>query len=124
LAVSIVEVVIALGILTFSAAAVYQQMATVDRQSRLFERMVRRDLLAYRQLQQAVACPHAALAAWTPSETPLPIAGEEPFLRQWSVSDEPGSMLRVRATVGWRARPGENIFAEGSTFTVEGVKAP
>lgn len=123
-AVSIVELLVAIGILAIGGAAIYRQMNDSDRQGRLFERQVQRDLLAYGLLQQTLACPYQALAAWTPAAEPRLAPEAKSLLYQIKVRKDEKGFLHIGVTAGGQAAPGKTAFAAGSAITFEGVKAP
>jgi hypothetical protein len=121
---TIVEIIVAIGVLTVGVAAICQQISDSGNLARLIERQARRDLLANKQLNQLLAAPFDRLAAWQPPARPAPAPGDATLLWQASLSRQPDGLLRVGVTAGWpdSAKPGD--FARGSTFVVEGAKAP
>jgi hypothetical protein len=131
--VTIVEVVVALGILTLSGGMIYSKMLELGHQSRLIEQSVRRDMLAQQYLAEALACDYAALAAWGGDAAlrPIggdagasPVAGGQPLARRVTVEKRADGLLAVRATAGRIGADDPNVFEERSTFTLEGIKAP
>jgi type II secretory pathway pseudopilin PulG len=123
---TIVEIVVAVGILTLGVAAICEQISASGKLARLIERQARRDLLANKQLNQLLAAPYDRLATWQPPTPPEPAPGDATLLWKASLSRQPDGLLRVSVTAGWPdpAKPKPGDFAVGSTFTVEGAKAP
>lgn len=123
-ALSLVEVLVALAILTFSGAIVFGHMLDAGRHSKMIEMAARRDLAAYQRLQETLAAPYAALDGWQGSSEPRPIPGVEGIVAVVRVEKKGDGLLLVRVTAGAGSAAEGFIDRFGPQVTLEGSKSP
>lgn len=119
---SIVEVLIALGILACGAFAAYERLlATHQAGVRQLERQQAR-WLARQELEHLRACDYQALLAWRPPQLPAPFPDHLRFVYQDQVTTRTDGLLELSVQVGW-SMPATGRFEPGNSVTVKGLKA-
>lgn len=119
---SLVEVVIALAVLTFGAYGIYARFYDSGRMSRLHYDQERAYLLAAAEMERLRACPAESLRAWRPSPDPEPWSGQLRFNYQDSVQTGENGLLNLSVKVGWDV--GSNGFEDGKVVEIRGLVTP
>lgn len=123
LAFSIVEVMIALGILIVGAFGAYEQFIKTNQLGlQQYERIQAR-YLALQELEQLRATPYPVLAARKPNPAPDFYLNHPKFVYCDQVQPE-GGMLALTVQVGWDILPASGKFTPGNSVTVKGLKTP
>lgn len=120
---SIVELVIAVAVLTFGLAAIYGQFLDTRQpaQRRLF--LAQAQFHAQQLLSEALACSYDDLKGWKPAPNFSPLEDETRFGARTSVDLLSDQAIEVVVQVGWNARPDSQgqEFPEGQLVTVKGL---
>lgn len=118
-----VEIIVALAILTFGIMGIYEQFLAAGKQGR--ERLLpaQARLLAHQELEQLRACSYESLKSWKPPLRPVPYSSNLKFLCQDQVTPRPDGMLELTVRMGWDVR-NDQKFKEGQSIMVKGLKAP
>lgn len=119
---TLVEIIVALGMLLVGAYAVYEGFGNLTRNEADRLATVRARWAAHQRLEELRAAPHAALAAWTPPASIQPVQGL-PYFEQATVTPREDGSLAISLTLGWNMQLGEG-FVPGRSVTLHGVKAP
>lgn len=121
---SIIEVVIALGILAMGAFVAYDHFLTAHRIGLRQLDRVQAGYLAQQELEQLRACSFAQLKAWHPPQIPSPFPNHlKLFVFQDRIEPRPDGLLDLSVSVGWDI-PGNQPFDPGHSVTLKGLKAP
>lgn len=120
---SIVEILLALAILTFGVYGVYEQFLKSNQRGLEQVSQLKARLLASQELEHLRACSHASLKSWKPVTDLLPYPGDLKFQYLDTISVRPDGLIELNVQVGWDMRSGEK-FEPGHSVTVKGVKAP
>lgn len=118
-----VEILLALAILSFGVYGAYEQFIQVSTMGRQRLDPVRARYLAQQQLETLRACDFSAL-----KERPaMPAPANHPVSLRYfyhdTITPRPDGALTLTVQVGWNMRAGEP-FQPGQSVTVQGVKAP
>ena len=119
---SIVEVLVALAILTLGAGAIFDQFTGVGKRSREEALRTQARWLAHQELNLLLAAPAADFAAWQVPEVPAPLASDISFAGQPTVKRRDDGALEIAVQVGWLVR--ENKFEPGRSVIARGVRRP
>lgn len=119
---SLVEVVIALAVLTFGAYGIYARFYDSSRFTRLHYDQQRAHLLAVEELERLRACPADSLLAWRPAPDPEPRSSKLRFNYLDQVEVREDGLLALRVQVGWDVGP--EGFQAGKVVEVRGLKTP
>jgi prepilin-type N-terminal cleavage/methylation domain-containing protein len=120
---SIVEVLLALAILTFGVFGIYEQFLKSNQRGLGQVSQIKARLLASQELEHLRACSYASLKSWKPTADSLPYPGNLKFQYLDTLAVRPDGLLELSVQVGWDMRSGEK-FEPGHSITVKGVKAP
>lgn len=119
---SIIEALIAVGLLTGCACVAYERLlATHQAGVRQLERQ-QAQWLARQELEQLRACDYQALLAWRPAQLPAPYPDHLRFVYQDQVTTRTDGLLELTVRVGWDM-PANGRFEPGASVTVKGLKA-
>ncbi len=122
---TLVELVIAIAILTFGLASIYSQFHETKLPSQRRLQLAQAQFHAQQALSEALACSYADLKAWTPSSTFVPVEPESRFQARTTVDQVGSDAVEVVVQVGWsndKTEQGQN-FPEGQLVTVKGFRA-
>jgi hypothetical protein len=121
---SLVEFVVAIGVLVFGVYAIYDQFiaARIPSQQRLL--MAQGRALAHQRLEELRAAPFDSLKSYQAPEKFEPIESDPRFHCRSKVVAE-GIALEITVEVGWHAsdEAGQS-FADGKLVTVKGLRTP
>lgn len=120
---SLVELLIAVAILTFGLATIYGQFRDTRQpsQRRLF--LAQAQFHAQKLLSEALACSYDELRGWKPAPSFSTIEDETRFGARTTVGMISGDAIEVVVQVGWNARPDSQgqEFPDGQLVTVKGL---
>lgn len=120
---SIVEVLVAMAVLTFGVYAIYEQFITLRRLGDQRQPVHQARWLAHQQLEELRAAPAAALRRWTPPAQPQAVFNHGRFVQRGAVHEREDGLLQITVRVGW-GESGTEGFAEGYYVEAMGVKTP
>jgi Tfp pilus assembly protein PilV len=120
---SVVEILVALAVLTFGVVGVYSQFTGIGRMGRDRITTIQARFLAHQELEQLRACSFECLKNWKPPLAVLPYPNHLKFFYQDQILVRPDGTLELNVQVGWDMRSGEN-FEKGRSVAVQGLKAP
>lgn len=123
LAFSIIEVMVALGILSVGAFVAYDHFLTSQKVGLRQLSRVTAGYLAQQELEQLRACPYGQLKAWRPSPMPIPVPNHLQFVYLDQVEPRPDGLLELTVSVAWDML-GSQKFTPGNSITLKGLKAP
>ncbi len=122
---SIVELVVAIGVLVLGVYGIFDQFVQVREMGRQRFLMAQARLLAQQKLEELRVCSHADLKAWKPADEFIVLEGQPEFHVKTEVSARTDNSLEITVTVG--RNPDDPVgrhFPKGQFLTVKGVRAP
>lgn len=120
---TMIEIIVALAILTFGVCAVYDHFLDSQQLGREQINTAQARYLALQELERLRACPYASLRAWTPPAKGTFFPDHPRFTCQDHVAARVDGALDLTVEVGWGPRTGGS-FAPGNSITLQGVKTP
>lgn len=122
---SLVELMIAVAILTFGLAAMYGQFRDTRQPSQRRLHVAQAQFHGQQILSEALAASYADLKAWKPAPDFTPIEDETRFKARTTVDEVAGNALEIVVQVGWGRQDDEagQNFPEGQLLTVKGFRA-
>jgi len=120
---TIVELLIAVAILTFGALGVYEHFLALNQRGRDQLGAIQARCLALGELEQLRACSYEELKQWKSPATPASYPNHLKFICQDSVSVRPDGLLELTVQMGWDM-PRGGKFEAGRAITVKGLKGP
>lgn len=121
--VTIIEIVVALMILTVGAYAVFNHFISQANLSRHSQRRAQAQLLAQQQLEELRACSPEALLAWTPVTSPEILSDDPQFQVLRTLTPQPDGSVAITTRVGW-GLDAQNQFVPPRVVTLKGVRLP
>jgi hypothetical protein len=118
-----VEIIIALAILTMGVCVVYDRFLDSARHGRELTSELQARYLAMGELDHLRACPFDRLRAWTPPAKPAIVPDRLRFSCLERVTPRPDGLLELSVQVGWNLAANGD-FVPGQSVTVKGVKVP
>lgn len=122
---SLVEMIIATGVLVFGIYGIYNQFIETKIPSQQRQRMAVGRMLAHQKLEELLACSYDDLKSWKP-EAAYKRAGDQPrYHFRAELKPAADQALEVTVDVAWDpADEAEQNFPSEKTVTVKGVRAP
>lgn len=122
---SLVELMIAVAVLTFGLAAIYGQFRDTRQPSQRRLHLAQAQFHAQQILSESLAASYADLKAWKPAPSFVEIEGDSRFKARTSLDEVGGNALEIVVQVGWGSAtaPEGQDFPEGQLLTVKGFRA-
>jgi type II secretory pathway pseudopilin PulG len=119
---SIIEILVALGILTFAVLSIYTAFMNTSNTGKRQRVLIRARMLAQQDLAQLRACEFESLRQYKPSDQPEPYPNTHNLFRKTLVQSLGENTLLLSVEVG-RQEPG-NIsgFSPGQSYRIEGIR--
>jgi type II secretory pathway pseudopilin PulG len=121
---SIVETIVALGILVLGLFAVYNQFIKARQFARDGETALQARLLAHQEVERLRACPFDSLRDGLGGREAGQVPGHLRFTQQATLTTRPDGLIEIQVQVGWDVPPGATAFEEGKRAGAKGYKAP
>lgn len=118
---SLVELMIAVAVLTFGLAAIYGQFRDTRQPSQYRLFLAQSQFQAQKLLSEAMACSHTDLRNWKPGAKFEKIESQPRFSARTSLNEAAGGAIEVVVQVGWGSDGDGQQFPEGQLVTVKGL---
>ena len=122
---TVVEIIVAIGVLGIGVYAIYGQFVRTHHFGR--ERLLKAQahLLAHQGLEELRASSFDALANWSPPDGYAPVEGHERFRFKSSVASPEDGTIEIAVTVRWDPPDDDSVDPpEGKFTTLKGIRTP
>ena len=122
---TVVEIIVAIGVLGVGVCAIYGQFVRTHHFGR--ERLLKAQahMLAHQGLEELRASSFDALANWSPPGAYAPVEGHERFRFKSAVASPEDGTIEITVTVRWDNPEFDSIDPpEGKFTTLRGIRTP
>lgn len=122
---SIVELLIAIGVLVLGVFFVYDRFVETSRPSQRTLLKARARWLAAGRVEELRACTAEALKAWKPEAAFKPLEAAPQFRQKTEIASRPDGAVEISVTLGWEPTSADGqTFSSGQTMTIKGLRNP
>ena len=122
---TVVEIIVATGVLGVGVYAIYGQFVRTSQFGQERLHMAQARMLAHQGLEELRASSFDALANWSPPDGYAPVEGHERFRFKSEVASPEDGTIEIAVTVRWDPPDDDSVDPpEGKFTTLRGIRTP